>query len=71
MRRTRYIETYRQEIYNFCHSVNMLNIRSCEEVVAQRCSVKDVFLEILENSQKYTKNSQMNFEKFVRTPFLT
>ena len=49
----------------------MLNIRSCEEVVAQRCSVKDVFLEILENSQKYTKNSQMNFEKFVRTPFLT
>ena len=42
------IETYSQETYNFCHSSNMLNIRShgFVEVVAQRCSVKNVFLEI-------------------------
>ena len=41
-------EIYSQETYNFCHSSNMLNIRShgFVEVVAQRCSVKNVFLEI-------------------------
>ena len=45
------------------------------EAVAQRCSVKKVFLKISQNSQENTcarvSLFPVNFAKFLRTPFLT
>ena len=47
------------------------------EAVAQRCSVKKVFLEISQNSQEsncariWHRCFSVNFGKFLRTPFLT
>ena len=42
--------------YNFCHSRNVLNIRPLgfAEAVVQRCSIKNVLLEILQDLQKNT-----------------
>ena len=41
------------------------------EAVAQRCSVKQVFLEISQNSQESTcARAPVNFAKFLRTPSL-
>ena len=41
------------------------------EAVAQRCSLKEVFLEISQNSQENTcARAPVSFTKFLRTPFL-
>ena len=46
-----------------------LDLTQLQELVAQRCSVKKGFLEILQNIQENI--CAKNFAKFLRTPFLT
>ena len=70
----------------YLHFSDLLYYRSNTEAVAQRCSVKKVFLEIWQDSQENTCVSlffnkikkrfwyrcfRVNFGKFLRTPFLT
>ena len=61
---------------------NRNGMQQCAEAVAQRCSVKKVFLEISQNSLENTcarvsfliklhRCFPANFAKFLRTPFLT
>ena len=69
-------------IQSLSHSVEYAAIvdQNCthERISHQRCSVKNVFLEISQNSQEntYTRGGiwhrcfPVNFEKFLRTPFL-
>ena len=79
----RYIEKFKsQNTLEKKFSVAPLN-NSCTEAVVQRCSVKEVFLEISKNSQENTCTRvtflkkrlwhkcclPVNFAKFLRTPF--
>ena len=84
------MEKYREWV-KIQHTCKNLGVNKCcyffmwnPEAVAQRCSVKNVFLEISQNSQEYTCARvsfliklqdwglcfPVNFAKFLRTPFL-
>ena len=79
------LEKY-QEWVKIQHICKNLGVNKCcyffmwnPEAVAQRCSIKNVFLEISQNSQEYLFFNKVadwglcftvNFAKFLRTPFL-